>query len=190
MRTLAEIADRLASSKGLTIEQSGELRTHAARIASAADALEGAIVAPLLSRPIDVPDFIPRILISFMFAGGHAELAVLQPDGEGAGAGKEKPGGEGGGENRTIGVMRLTTEALGRIRVRMDYVEAEGASRVAGQFVAEADAADEIRRALPSLDRALDARGLKSEGFRVIGLKAGDESKPSSNRAGGLDLRA
>jgi len=189
LRVLSSLAERLAETRGWTVEQSNELRNHAARISSTTDALEGTIIAPLLTHSPDVADFIPRILISFLFTGGHADLAVMQPD--------EKSGGEGrdteeksSESNRTIGVMRLRTEALGRMRVHLDYAETNGDSRVGGRFIVAEETADALKRSISELDRSLDARGLKSEGFRIVGMKSGnDNTDKFTGNAGGIDLK-
>jgi hypothetical protein len=190
MRVLATLAQRLADSRGWTVEQSTELRQHAGRIANSTDALEGALIAPLLGRSIDASDFLPRILFSFLFAGGNADLAVMQPERNGDSGGEPDYDKEDRGQNRTIGVMRLRTEALGRIRILLDYAEMEGVSRVGGRFIASSETAEALRQSISGLDRALDARGLNSQGFRIIGLKAENEnSRAPTNRAGGLDLK-
>ena len=188
MRVLATLAQRMAESRGWTVEQSTELRQHAGRIANSTDALEGALIAPLLGRSIDASDFLPRILFSFLFAGGNADLAVMQPERNGdSGGDYEKEDSE---QNRTVGVMRLRTEALGSMRILLDYAETEGVSRVGGRFIASSETAEALRQSISGLDRALDARGLKSEGFRIVGLKTESENNPApTNRAGGLDLK-
>jgi uncharacterized protein YoaH (UPF0181 family) len=190
MRVLATLTQRLAESRGWTVEQSTELRHHAGRISNSTDALEGALIAPLLGRSIDVSDFLPRILFSFLFAGGNADLAVMQPEREGGGEGERDYEKEDGEQNRAIGVMRLRTEALGRMRILLDYAEADGVSHVGGRFIASTETAEAIRQSISALDRALDARGLTSVGFRIIGLKAeGENNRAPTNRAGGLDLK-
>jgi len=190
MRTLARLADEFALSRGLTVEQSGDLRAHAGRITSLADALEGTIIAPLLARPSDAGDLIARILLPLLFPGGYVHLGVLQPADEGGESRGEAPQEDTGDEGKTVGVIRIRTEALGTVRIRMDYREADEAARVSGQFVARRPTADAIRESLSSLVGALDARGVKSEGFRITALKTDDEEKPPPpSRAGGLDLK-
>ncbi len=206
MRMLATLADRIARAEGWNVEQSSVLQTHASHLSTLANALEGTIVAPIMAHAFDSPDLIPRLLLSLLFPGGHAEFGILQPDKSADSRhGKDESEDSRGDESRCVGVIRISTDGLGEVAAKLNYREIDedgGDERkitVSGHFTARPDIADEIRSALNNLDNALDARGIESNGFRVIGLEApanneklNDETNdepPSDNETGGLDIR-
>jgi hypothetical protein len=190
LRTLAALTGKLAKEDGLTVEQSAEISRHASRLTSSADALEGTILAPVLSRSLDIPDAIPRLLMNILFPGGNVELGVMQIDPESGGERRETP--SGAKENRYAGILSLETPALGHLRVRLDYRESEDQSRVGGTFSAAGDTVDILIAGLPSLERSLQARGILTDGFRVNdwNSKRAPADRITQPRKGGLDIHA
>lgn len=167
------------------------------RLSTLADAWEGTLLAPMLTHVLDVPDAIPRLLISILFPGGTVDLGVLQPDrtDEDSQQGKEgEEDEEGGGKQDFVGVIRLTTQGLGSLNVRLDYRETESDRLVSGRFGAEEEAVSVIRSSIPNLESALEARGISSGGFQVgaLGLDRRSPAKPSRavSNENGLDVHA
>ena len=189
LRTLMTLTSILARRDGLTIEQSAELGRHAGRISAVSDAWEGTILTPMLTRSLDVPDAIPRLLLTLLFPGGDAQIAVLQTDKDTKGR-DQKETGSGEGEGHYAGVIRLNTSGLGQIRVGLDYREVDDAPRVGGKFIATDETVDIIAAGLPSLERSLAARGISSDGFRVIepSHKRSEPGETPTGRSGGLDI--
>ncbi len=201
MRVLGMLAERMSRTPGLRIEDSSVFSSQASRISNLSNALEGAMLAPLITQAYESPDMIPRLLISLLFPGGNGEFAVLQPGRDGSGT--EGDAGRDEGDERgvrTTGVIRLTTPALGELGVRLDYREVEDEKFVSGIFSARGDAAVEIKASLPELETALDARGITiGDGFIVRELaepkvddRNGDEDEKinSHGSQGGLDIKA
>jgi hypothetical protein len=191
LRTLTTLTSTLARRDGLTIEQSAELSRHAERITAISDAWEGTILTPMLTRSLDVPDAIPRLLLTLLFPGGDAQIAVLQTDKDAKDQGRDqKETGGGEGEGHYAGVIRLNTTGLGQIRVGLDYREVDDAPRVGGKFIATDETVDIIAAGLPSLERSLEARGISSDGFRVIepSHKRSEPGETPTGRSGGLDI--
>ncbi|HDS29853.1 MAG TPA: hypothetical protein ENN67_02290, partial [Firmicutes bacterium] len=107
LRLLSHLAEKIAVMKGWTIEQASGFRAHSSRLATLADAWEGTLIAPLISRSIDVPDAIPRILMNLLFPGGTAEFGVMKAE-------RESPDGSGRGKDESaddsevyIGIIRI-----------------------------------------------------------------------------------
>ncbi len=197
LRTLAVLADRIAKHDGWSPGRSAILENHAMRLSTLADAWEGTLLAPMLTHVLDVPDAIPRLLISILFPGGTVDLGVLQPDrtDEDSQQGKEgEEDEEGGGKQDFVGVIRLTTQGLGSLNVRLDYRETESDRLVSGRFGAEEEAVSVIRSSIPNLESALEARGISSGGFQVgaLGLDRRSPAKPSRavSNENGLDVHA
>jgi hypothetical protein len=187
---LAALTGKLAREDGWTVEQSAAIARHASRLTSSADAFEGAVLAPILSRSLEIPDAIPRLLMNILFPGGNAELGVMQIDPE---SGQERPESQSGGkENRYAGILSLDTPGLGRLRVRLDYREADGTSRVGGTFSAGGETVDILIAGLPSLERSLQARGIMTDGFKVNDWDARrpTDSRITREHPGGLDIQA
>jgi hypothetical protein len=170
LRTLSLLAERLASMRGWTVEQAAGFRAHASHLTTLSDAWEGTILAPMLARSLDVPDAVPRLILQLLFPGGAAEFGVLKPERSGEDAGREDAETPDEGEEEYIGIIRLTTEGLGHLSVRLDFTETGDGDIVSGRFNVERDASIAIRAGIPSLERALDARGIESAGFRVVQL--------------------
>jgi hypothetical protein len=200
MRVLGMLAERMSRTPGLRIEDSSVFSSHASRISNLSNALEGAMLAPLITQAYESPDMIPRLLISLLFPGGHGEFAVLQPRRDGSDGGADAGRDEGDNEQvRTTGVIRITTPALRELGVRLDYREVEDEKFVSGIFSARGDAASEIRASLPELETALDARGITiADGFIVRELaepavddRNGDDGEGinTHDSQGGLDIR-
>lgn len=203
IRVLAALAERVARTGRWQVEESATIAAHASRLTTLADAFEGALIAPLLTHAADVPDMVPRLLLSLLFPGGNAQLVILQSDKDREGSPEKgaRDRGEGGEENRCIGIISVRTQALGEIRAKLEYREIEEDSRavsapsVSGLFRAVGETADEIRTSVPTLERALEARGIESDGFRVTALQVrtdepkADDKPRSKKSEGGLDIR-
>jgi len=201
LRTLVALIERFTQVKGLPIETASTFSNHALQLTALADALEGSLIAPLLSRVIDIPNMVPRLIINMLFSGGNAELAILQPDGSHSDSGTgEGATGDTDEDRCCTGVIRLNTSGLGKIGVRVDYRENDGQSRVEGFFAISSEIADDIRASLPSLERSLDARGIDTGLIRVrsINRNAGNEENSGGNDKpvnrefggwGGLDIK-
>jgi hypothetical protein len=190
LRTLSALTGKLAKEDGLTVEQSAEISRHASRLTASADALEGTMLAPVLSRSLDIPDAIPRLLMNVLFPGGNVELGVMQIDPESGQDRRETPSSPK--ENRYAGILSLETPALGHLRVRLDYRESGDQGRVGGTFNADGDTVDILIAGLPSLERSLQARGILIDGFRVNDWNSkrasADRIRPPLK--GGLDIHA
>lgn len=198
IRTLSLLSSRLVQARGWNIQESAIFGNHATRLTTLADAYEGVLLAPLLTSAFETPDAIPRLLLSLLFPGGYGEVVIIQPDGT-------HPDGNGSEDldrddrkNNCIGLIRLKTEGLGNLNVKLDFhgdPENGIPSRVSGIFHVEQFAADILRTGIPALDRALDARGIISDGFNVretgIGRRApvtGIQAR-RTDTSGGLDIK-
>lgn len=197
MRTLANLADSLARVRGLSINDSANFSNHASRITTLADAFEGALIAPLLTESFHAADAIPRLLLSILFPGGSGELGIIQPDSSNP-QDQSHPSHEKQENRETcIGVIRIQTENLGSLNVKLDFnriSENEGPI-VSGIFSVDSTLEGQFRSEVPALDRALDARGIKSSGFTVRGLNLNQNTNSPNKTAmkkdvtGGLDLK-
>jgi len=199
LRTLSNLSERMATVKGLAVEESATYANHSSRLTNVSNALEGAIVSPLLTQLIDSPDLIPRLLLTLLFPGGTAELGIFQQvsGDENLHGGAHNENGDAGSDRApTVGVIRLKTEGLGNVGVRLEYSEDEenNPGRLSGRFNAVEGPAGELRDGLPSLESALDARGIGSGGFTVMELSANGiparSTEPESNSENGLDIKA
>ena len=195
MRTLSMLAERLASQKGWSLEHAADLQAHAVRLTTISDAWEGTLLAPLLTRSLDVADAIPRLLLSLLFPGGVAEFCALRSDRADADEyGRGSDTQERGDDGEYVGIIHLTTEGLGNLNVRLDFKEADERNIVSGRFGVSEEASAVIQPAIPSLERALDARGIESGGFKVVPIgkerqsDGNAESKETENN-GSLDVR-
>lgn len=198
IRTLSVLTSRIVQARGWNIHESATFVNHASHLTTLADAYEGALIAPLLTSAFETPDAIPRLLLSLLFPGGYGEVGIIQPDGT-------RPDGSGSEEsdsderrNNCIGLIRLKTEGLGNLNVKLDFhgdAENDIPPRVSGTFHVEQFAADILRTGIPALDRALDARGIISDGFNVretgIGRQASKTGIPArrTDSSGGLDIK-
>jgi hypothetical protein len=189
MRTIALLENRMARAKGWAVEESAVFGNHASRIAAISDALEGAIISPAMARAIDSPDLLPRFLMNLFFPNGQAEIAVLSDSRNREDADQQTK--EGNGENHSSGIIRLRTESLGLVNVKLDYREADEERFLKGTFASGEDTSREIRMGLPTLEKSLDAHGIKTEGFRVIetGKARKQETIPKPGSEGGLDIK-
>jgi hypothetical protein len=192
LRVLASLAGRLAQASGWSTDQASVLSRHASRLETLADAWEGTLLAPLLTRSLDVPDAVPRLILSLFFPGGTAEFVVLRREpggGRPSAEGEKREGGEDEGAE-CIGVLRLHSDALGPVSARLDYHEIEDVRRFGGRFSATGETARAMQASLPSLERALDAHGISCDGFRIVTLAAAeDEQPPRPGPPGGLDIQ-
>ena len=199
LRTLSDLSTKLAAHDTLPADQSAEIARHASRLGALSDAWEGTLVAPMLAHTADVPDAVPRLLMTLLFPGGNVDLAVVERDSEGQQP-PDKQSGSQDDENSYSGVIRLNTSTLGQIRIRLDYRESEvsepdnASSSVGGKFSAIARTANLIRSGLPTLESALQARGIESDGFQVNVSESMsiDNSSPRTfpPKSGGLDIKA
>ena len=198
IRTLSLLTSRIVQARGWNIHESATFVNHASHLTTLADAYEGVLLAPLLTSAFETPDAIPRLLLSLLFPGGYGEVGIIQPDGT-------HPDGSGSEEsdrddrrNNCTGLIRLKTEGLGDLNVKLDFhgdAENEIPPRVSGTFHAEQFAADTLRTGIPALDRALDARGIISDGFNVRETGIGRQSLKTgiparrTDMSGGLDIK-
>jgi len=197
LRTLSLLADRLARSHGWTVEESAQLSSHAARLANISDAFEGVLLAPLITSSVDVPDAIPRLLLMLMFPGGIAEFGAVQRDGSSHGGISDTSVEEGESDDICFGVLRLSTENMGPLNIRIDYSETDDKPSIKGQFRVSEEITEFVRSEIPSLVRALDARGIgiASPGrIRVVARASGQADNDSIKTGetegnGGLDLK-
>jgi len=189
MRVLVKLSEQMMKMKGISIEDSESIGVYSTRLSQVSNALEGAMVAPLLTHIADSPDLVARLLLSFLFPGGSGELGIFQPmtwDGGGHGRDSEGNDTQKHGTVPTIGIIRLSTEGLGDVGVRLEYTESGEKidGRLGGRFTANVESSKEIINGIPSLEAALDARGIKSGGFRVTEI-----NPSSSENANGKTLR-
>ncbi|MCX6646609.1 MAG: hypothetical protein NTY09_09650 [bacterium] len=198
LRTIARLAEILSHTRGLTIDDSATLRTHASRLTNLADAFEGSLIAPLVTDSRHAPDAIPRLLLSILFPGGHGELGIVQPDGSSPQNRNQNAPSNDNNRGTCIGIIRLQTENLGSLNVKLDFQknpELENKCSVTGIFNVDQSIEKPFRSEIPALDRALDARGIQSDGFNVRGINIvqNDIESPKSPQrnsfTGGLDIK-
>ena len=198
IRTLSLLSSRIAQARGWNIHESATFVNHASHLTTLADAYEGVLLAPLLTSAFETPDAIPRLLLSLLFPGGYGEVGIIQPDGTRPDESGSEDSDSDDRRNNCIGLIRLRTEGLGNLNVKLDFhgdAENEIPPRVSGTFHVEEFAADILRTEIPALDRALDARGIISDGFNVretgIGRQAPQTGIPArrTDTSGGLDIK-
>jgi hypothetical protein len=168
-------------------------------LTSTGDAFEGTIIAPLLTNTPYTLDAIPRLILSILIPGGIGELCIFQPDGSGHRGSETDKSDRHDDRNNCIGIIRLQTENLGSLNVKLDFkesLETGTQPRVSGVFNVDQSVVDPLRSELPSLDRALEARGIQPDGFNVRGIMATQQTVDSPGKVrqvdftGGLDVKA
>jgi hypothetical protein len=201
LRTLTSLINKLVSNLSQSVESNARLSAVIAKATSAADALEGTVLAPALSRSADAAGAVPRINLPVEIPGGSSNVLILQPAGEYTG---KKPG-QGNEKLKTesetghnIGLIQLYMENLGSVRIRVDVkrqvVRDEIRTGVSGRFHIDKVKEDHIGKSLKSLELAMEARGFRNDGFVVIRVSndRAEESAGNNNltKESGLDIKA
>jgi hypothetical protein len=198
LRTLANLTENLSNTRGLSIDDSTAFRNHALKLTNLADAFEGSVIAPLVTDSRHAPDAIPRLLLSMLFPGGHGELGIVQPDRSSQQNRDRNAPSKENNREACVGLIRLQTENLGSLNVKLDFQnisESENKFSVTGIFNVDQSIEKPFRAEIPALDRALDARGIQSDGFNVRGINTvrneidSLKSPQINNFTGGLDIK-
>lgn len=190
LRTLSLLVEKLAERMPNNPELAGRISAHAGKIRALSDALEGALIAPLMSKSREIPGALPLIFLEFHIQGGNVEFLALRSEEHTDNLPAQIENSDAG--NTFTGILSLKTSGLGEIYVRFDYEEnGETGAVISGKFRVDDHLIPVLLGDMHNLESALKARGINVRTFNVTGnIRNSDIRKNNRIQSSGLDIKA